>query len=98
MNTIISPELYTNKPEYAYDYNGEKWQVEAIASSDGNAIDGCTSLENLLREYDMSGAMRDCLNDDYEDTENLIIVGARSDEYGRAAWVWDFDGICYDNK
>ena len=100
---IEDPELPHNdgktKERIAYDNNGEGWIVDAYCYADGGAPEGCNSLESLLKTYDFSGSMKEWLKEEDVDPDTFI-VGAHmeDDEDEGAAWIWGYDGICYENK
>lgn len=78
----------------AYDYHGQEWEIKEAAKTSNKS-----DVESLCNEYDESGVMTEML-DDY----NLLkkdykwVVGVESDEFGKAAYVWGPDGVCYENK
>lgn len=75
MKPYVMPELGGHM--VAIDICGDKWIVDAICYADGGAPEGCSSLKDMLRRFDSSGAMRDYLrfNTGYE---NQLLVGVYS--------------------
>lgn len=84
---IQLPELGGH--ELAYNINGDAFVVDAFCYVDGGAPAGVNSLEDLLREYDWSHAIREEIASGRLSADDIIVgVHALEDEDDRMAAIW----------